>query len=440
MDIVFPSGDRFAESGTYSRETPSSGSSIERSPVTTMSYPAASRPRVAFYSHDTMGMGHLRRNLLIASSLAGSSVQAEALLIAGAREAAFFAEQAGLDCITLPSLSKNIEGRYSGKHFSWSLSEMTELRSRVIASALLGFKPDVLIVDKVPQGIGDELKRTLKLIRHRLQTRCVLGLRDVLDEPHVVQAEWLKHGYQDVIENYFDEVWIYGDRQVYDGIAEYQFSSTMADRSHFVGYLDQSQRNQSQSCSDRKAGIADKSQPMVLCVVGGGQDGYELASSFVEAGVPSGWKGVVITGPFMPAEQRKSLMSRASGAIEIIDRLVETDDYLQQADRVIAMGGYNTVTAILSFGKPSLIVPRVRPRQEQWIRAEKLSQRGWVSCLHPDQLNSIRIREWMEQETVPVPQADGVDLNGLSRIQTRVTEICRSRNGGRALAGKRMAI
>ncbi len=154
MDIVFPSGDRFAESGTYSRETPSSGSSIERSPVTTMSYPAASRPRVAFYSHDTMGMGHLRRNLLIASSLAGSSVQAEALLIAGAREAAFFAEQAGLDCITLPSLSKNIEGRYSGKHFSWSLSEMTELRSRVIASALLGFKPMSSSSTKCRKGLG----------------------------------------------------------------------------------------------------------------------------------------------------------------------------------------------------------------------------------------------------------------------------------------------
>src|SRR2546422_7780406 len=43
--------------------------------------------RVALYSHDTMGLGHMRRNLLLAQALRHSRLQAVVLMIAGAREA-----------------------------------------------------------------------------------------------------------------------------------------------------------------------------------------------------------------------------------------------------------------------------------------------------------------------------------------------------------------
>ncbi len=148
------------------------------------------KPRIAFYSHDTMGMGHLRRNMLIASALSSGKCQADTLLIAGTREAGFFAEQAGLDCVTLPALTKKADGRYTARHYNWSLEETTRLRGRVIASTLLAFRPDILVVDKLPQGICNELQRTLKLIRGRTRIHCVLGLRDVLDDPQVAMREW----------------------------------------------------------------------------------------------------------------------------------------------------------------------------------------------------------------------------------------------------------
>ena len=43
------------------------------------------------------------------------------------------------------------------------------------------------------------------------------------------------------------------------------------------------------------------------------------------------------------------------------------------------MGGYNTICEMLSFEKPALIVPRIQPRREQWIRVQKLSELGLMT-------------------------------------------------------------
>lgn len=381
------------------------------------------KPRIAFYSHDTMGMGHLRRNMLIASSLSAGCCQADTLLIAGTREAGFFAEQAGLDCVTLPALTKDRHGNYSARHFGWSLEETTRLRGRVIASTLLAFRPDILVVDKLPQGICNELQRTLKLVRSRVHTHCVLGLRDVLDEPEVAIREWASSNNDAIIEKYFDAVWVYGDPSVYDCRVEYEFAKSTLDRISFTGYLDQKARR----------GIAGlvpvAKQPLALCVVGGGQDGVGLAQAFVEGGMPKGWRGAVITGPFMPIADKQHLMNAAKKQchtgrepIKIIDQLVEADDYMSQADRVVSMGGYNTVMAVLSFRKPALIVPRTRPRAEQWIRAERLAAANLLTTLHPNDISPVAIREWLEKTDVADPTHHNIDLTGLDRIQSKVME------------------
>jgi predicted glycosyltransferase len=381
------------------------------------------KPRVAFYSHDTMGMGHLRRNMLIASSLSSGRCQADTLLIAGTREAGFFAEQAGLDCVTLPALAKTGDGQYSARRYSWSLEEATRLRGRVIASTLLAFQPDILVVDKLPQGICNELQRSLKLIRSRFQTHCVLGLRDVLDDPKVAIREWVASNSDEIVAKYFDEIWVYGDPKVYDCRQEYCFPKSTTDRICFTGYLDQRARLGFTRTDTPPA------QPLALCMVGGGQDGAELAKSFVEGGVPKGWRGAVIAGPFMPAADKQQLVRAAaqldsvnSGKITIIDQLVEADAYVNQATRIVAMGGYNTVMSVLSFRKPALIVPRTHPRAEQWIRADRLASSQLVTTIHHSELRAETIRNWLSQPQVANPVGHTIDLGGLDRIQTKVLD------------------
>jgi predicted glycosyltransferase len=48
------------------------------------------------------------------------------------------------------------------------------------------------------------------------------------------------------------------------------------------------------------------------------------------------------------------------------------------------MGGYNTFCEVLSMDKRALIVPRIVPRQEQFIRASRAAALGLVSMLADD--------------------------------------------------------
>jgi predicted glycosyltransferase len=380
--------------------------------------------RVAFYSHDTMGMGHIRRNILIAGHLSSNPISAETLLIAGNRDAAVFAEQAGLDCVTLPALRKASDGHYAAKYFPWSLEETSTLRSRVIASTLLAFRPDIFVVDKLPQGICNELLRTLRMVKRRLDTRCVLGLRDILDSPEATRKEWREQQNDRIIEEYFDDVWVYGDPAIFDCCVEYDFADSTKQKTTFVGYLDQRQRLNPSGRLRQQRAIAShlRQEPVALCVVGGGQDGFDLAANFLQAGVPIGWRGIVITGPFMPEEQIQALhqLCPTDGSLSIIDSLVEADAYIEHADRVVCMGGYNTVASILSFQKPALIVPRVRPRKEQWIRAKRLSAAGIASCCHPEDLCAAVIRDWLETSGAPASKSVRPDLDGLNAIVRQV--------------------
>jgi predicted glycosyltransferase len=58
---------------------------------------------------------------------------------------------------------------------------------------------------------------------------------------------------------------------------------------------------------------------------------------------------------------------------------------VQNAVGVIAMGGYNTFCEILSLNKRAIIVPRKKPRMEQYIRAARAQELGLVRMLEDDE-------------------------------------------------------
>ena len=98
------------------------------------------------------------------------------------------------------------------------------------------------------------------------------------------------------------------------------------------------------------------------------------------------------------------------------ERLVE------RALGVVAMGGYNTFCEIMSFGKPSLIVPRTRPRREQLLRAKRAEALGLVRVL-PD--NGKRDPKVMASALASLPDwqpRQDIDmagfLGGLDQIAT----------------------
>ena len=383
-------------------------------------------PRIATYSQGMHGFGHIRRNATIAHALRGAGTQAVILMIAEAWQAGAIPMPEGVDCVTLPGLRKEADGALNPRFLDVSDQELITLRSKVIRRALKTFQPDVFLVDYLPLGAGRELVRTLEHVRKHGRTRCVLGLREVLQDPETVRRTWSADGTLDAMRDYYDAIWIYGDPAVFDPVREYGVFDGVASKVRYTGYLDQ--RPRLEFAGTQAAHVLANLPPgrLALCVVGGGVDGHALAEAFVEAELPPGTTGLVVTGPYMPVELRQRLVQRAQRhpRCDVLEFVPEPAPLINRADRIIAMGGYNTICEVLSFEKHALIIPRVHPEPEQWIRAQRLRDLGLVEVLHPDDLSPRALTDWLARDLGPLPtHRSRVDVRGLTRIPTLMAEL-----------------
>lgn len=90
-----------------------------RSAVTdTESAKTSNSRRLALYSHDTQGLGHVRRNSVVAAALVAKHPDTDVLLLTGAPEATALPLPPRTEVITVPSLHKNRAGDYSARKFS----------------------------------------------------------------------------------------------------------------------------------------------------------------------------------------------------------------------------------------------------------------------------------------------------------------------------------
>ncbi|MGH8671831.1 MAG: glycosyltransferase family protein [Burkholderiales bacterium] len=405
------------------------GGSMDSAERVTKGSAGVGKPRIALYSHDTMGLGHMRRNLLIAQALMASQIDPIVLLVAGARQAGVYWLPQGVDCLSLPSLQQLRYGDmdYTSRYLDMPLTEIIKLRADTVRAALKSFAPDLLIVDNIPRGAVHELDATLKALRGK--ARCVLGLRDVPDEPEKVRREWGKTLNAKTLRDFYQEVWIYGDPKVYDSIHEYGFDDSIIGKTRYVGYLDQ--RERLNHCpSDCKSVFENLGFPrgkLVLCMVGSGDDGTRLAAAFAHIDLPAGYNGILLTGPYMRQDVQQQLHTHTANnpRLRVLDYLIEPGVLIQRADRIITMGGYNSVCDVLTSGKPALIVPRVLPHREQWMRAHQLSRLGLADVLHPEEVTSRALGKWLSRNRTRA--RTHVNMNGLNVIRERVADLINNR-------------
>lgn len=392
-----------------------------------MSWPsslAGSRHRIALYSHDTQGLGHIRRTSLLARSIVDADPLAQVLLLTGAREATRLPLPERTEVVVLPGISKDPEAGYGPRVWDGSLAEVVAVRASIIEGAIAAFAPDVFIADKVPLGIGEELTPALRLMKARGETACVLGLRDVLDAPEAAKREWDERGTTAAVETYYDQVWVYGDAAVYDLTLEYDLPPRVVERTTFTGYL-----GRGRGTAARRGDVVGD-VPYVLCMVGGGQDGQELAEAFAATPLPEGLHGVLVTGPYLPDAVAERIAALAAERPELtVHQFVRNPVALIEGARaVIAMGGYNTVCELLAASVPALVVPRTHPRAEQLVRAERLAGLGLLEVLTPDVTVSA-LQAWIEG--IDEARADAAlapDLDGLAAIPHLVARLIADRS------------
>ena len=185
--------------------------------------------RILVYSHDTFGLGNIRRMLAISESLVGAFPDVSILIVTGSPMLHAFRLSPSIDYMKLPCLKRNQAGGYETRSLGLELAQTVQLRRNMITSAVRDFAPDLILVDKKPFGVENELEPALReAARRRVPPKLVLLLRDILDAPEATIPVWEKHGYHEAIERLYDRVLVVGSPDLFDIRAEYRFPQASA--------------------------------------------------------------------------------------------------------------------------------------------------------------------------------------------------------------------
>jgi predicted glycosyltransferase len=379
--------------------------------------------RIALYSHDALGLGHVRRSLALARAFSGLRPRPDLLVLSSVPEAALLPRPRGCDVLTLPGLLRRGQERYAALDLlGVPPPEVRLLRSVALRAALTAFAPDLFVVDRHPRGAHAELETALAALPST--TRVVLGLRDVLDEPVAAAGEWTAHRCPEALDAWYDAVWVYGDRRLHDPTEHIRIPHRLRDDVVFTGYLAPARRRRPPADEEGTPGP-------VLGLVGGGADGAATAHAFVAAARLHGRPSVLVLGPQMPREERAALRSAALGVPTLLVHgfVRDTAPLLDRSSAVVAMGGYGTTCEVLASGLPALVVPRTRPRREQLLRASLLARRRLVDLVHPDDLGPEAVAGWVGEVSEGRRRAGtgGVDLDGLARVRDLAAAVLEGR-------------
>ena len=372
---------------------------------------------ILMYSHDSYGLGHIRRTMAIAAHLLAPRINI--LILTGSPIAGRFSFPEQIDFVRIPGMIKKTNEEYLPLSIKINARHALDIRKSIITATAKTFQPQLFIVDKEPLGLRKEVLPTLKwLQRCRPDTRAILGLRDVMDDAATVKKNWNDKGVYQILESLYAEIWVYGNQEFYNPIVEYDMGESISQKIHFTGYIPRKIPAKEAVRSLRKELGVQEHEKLVVVTTGGGGDGYLVMQNYVtmlESGPESmPFKSVLITGPFMPKNKRRKIFKRARKlGVRTYHFYRQMEKLFAAADLVVSMGGYNTLCEILSQGTPSLVIPREAPRKEQKIRAQAFKRQNLVDYIPWNEFTP----EILQEKILRLLETPGPYLEAISQFR-----------------------
>ncbi len=385
---------------------------------------------ILMYSHDTYGLGHIRRTMAIAAHLLGPRINI--LILTGSPIAGRFSFPEQIDFVRIPGMIKKTNDEYLPLSIKINARHALDIRKNIITATAKTFQPKLFIVDKEPLGLRKEVLPTLKWLQRSLpDTRAILGLRDIMDDAVAVKKDWREKGVYEILQNLYAEIWVYGNQAFYDPISEYDISPSISRKIHFTGYIPRKIPGPDAVRNTRKELGTRPDEKLVVVTTGGGGDGYPVMRHYIEmlesAESMLPFKSVLITGPFMPKNKRRKIFKRARKlGVRTYHFYRQMEKIFAAADLVVSMGGYNTLCEILSQGTPSLIIPRETPRKEQLIRAQAFKRHNLVDYIPWADLSPKNLQDKISTFLqAPEPYLEAIAqfrFTGIETMQQRLRE------------------
>lgn len=385
--------------------------------------------RVSIYSQDSLGLGHLRRNILIGGAFLAARTDGNVLLLADSPVAPFFALPERMDHVKLPSIRKVSAGCWEATRLRIDERELVKLRAELLCNVLLNFRPDLLLVDHMPGGAQGELLPAVKALKETYPKCCVvLGLRDILDAPEVIQRVWSSEGAYEAVRRFYDQILIYGSEEMFSTCSTYSLPIPPAG-THYCGYVVKQDPVRRANEVRRAARITKR--PFVFVSAGGGGDGQLLMQTYVRAvrllGPRADFYTLMAVGVNAPPTFTSELAVEARGLpIRIVPYVDDSPSFIAAADLVVCMAGYNTLAEVLYLKKKALVIPRSGPSAEQTTRARLLAGRHLIDLLHPANLSAEKLGERLQEDLQrsDYPLSDGAPpMDGATRAADRLAEL-----------------
>ena len=383
---------------------------------------------ILMYSHDTYGLGHIRRTMAIASHLRRPRINI--LILTGSPIAGRFSFPEQIDFVRIPGMIKKTNDEYLPLSIKINPKHALDIRKNIITATAKAFQPHLFIVDKEPLGLKKEVLPTLKWLRKCIpHSQTILGLRDVMDDAETVRRDWKEKGVYQNLEKLYTEIWVYGIREFYDPVEEYAIPEAVSRKIKFTGYIPRTVSSKSAIRKHRIELGVKQHEKLVVVTTGGGGDGSGVMDAYLTMleyePKPLPFKSIMVTGPFMPKEERKRIFRRARAlGVQTFHFYRRMEKLLGSADLAVSMGGYNTLCEILSQGTVNLVVPRETPRQEQLIRAKAFHKQGLVEYIPWCDLTAQNMREKIFMMLESPERYRGAisrfPLNGLETMRQRL--------------------
>src|SRR5207245_728244 len=334
-------------------------------------YHMTSSCRVSIYSQDSLGLGHLRRNILIGGAFLEARKYSTFILFSVSPVAPLFSLPDHMDDVKLPSIRKVSAGCWEATRLRIDEGELIRLRADLLCNTLLNFRPDLVLVDHMPGGAQGELVPALKALK-QAHPACsvVLGLREILDAPEVTQRVWESEGAYEALRRYYDRILIYGSKEMFSTCTTYRLPVPLCG-THYCGYV--VKQDPVQGAEKIRQAVRPPKRRYVFVSAGGGGDGQLLMRTYVQAvrilGSRVDFATLMAVGVNAPPEIQLELEAEARGLpIRIVPFVDDSTSSIAAAELVLCMAVLTTLSEVLYLKKKALVVPRSGPSAEQRTR------------------------------------------------------------------------
>jgi predicted glycosyltransferase len=373
--------------------------------------------RVFLYVQHLLGIGHLKRAVVLARALAAAGL--EVTLASGGRPVAVLAVEGARFVQLPPAAAADLSFKLLvDEHGAPIDDRWRERRREALLAAYEASAPHVLMLELYPFGrrqMGFELLPLLDAARASPRRPAIVSsVRDIVGggrrKPHR-QDEMLA-----LAERYFDHVLVHGDPGLISFERTFRHAARIAHKLHYTGYV----IGRAQVAAPHEAA----GQGEVIVSAGGGAMGMRLLECAIRARPLTSLAGRtwrVLAGANMAAQDFAALAALAAGAGG--DKLVleqarpDFPALLANCALSISQAGYNTMLEVLDAGARAVVVPFAGGEEvEQALRATILAERGLIELLAEDALTPETLAAAVERAArLPRPSKAEVNMQGAEK-------------------------